>query len=224
MNLTFYGHAACQLHVAGHELLIDPFLSDNPHTDADPAAFSPSFIILTHGHGDHYGDVETIAQKSGATVISSFEIVNYLSAKGITGHGMNPGGGFDFPFGRVKFTPAWHSNSLPDGSYGGMPMGVVIEAEGKRLYHAGDTVLFGDMALIAKGGIDLALLPIGDNFTMGPDDALEAVRLLNPKQVIPTHYDTFDLIKQDAQAFKRQVETHTESRCTVLAPNETLEL
>lgn len=224
MKFTYYGHSTFQLEAKGHTLLIDPFIGDNPHTDAKPEDFSPDYIILTHAHGDHAGDTEAIAKRSDAMVISSFEIVNYYGAKDIKGHPMNLGGSFAFDFGTVKFIPAWHSSSFPDGTYGGMPMGVIIESGGKRAYHAGDTALFNDMSLIGKGGLDAAFLPIGSNFTMGPEDALEAVKLLKPKRVVPIHYNTFDPIKQDAQAFKRAVEQETESSCTVLGAGEVLSL
>lgn len=224
MLFHFLGQAGFFVRTGAHELLIDPFLSGNAQAVDKPEDFSPSHILLTHGHADHYGDTEAIAQRGGATVVSSVEIATYVGKKGLKGHGMNVGGGFEFPFGRVSFTPAWHSNSLPDGTYGGMPMGLVLEAEGKRVYHAGDTALFSDMQLIARRGIDLAFLPIGDNFTMGPADAVEAVKLLKPKQVVPIHYNTFPVIEQDAQAFKRQVESETDTSVTVLRPGERLEL
>lgn len=224
MILHFLGQSGFFVTIGEHELLIDPFLTGNPKAVDNPETFSPGYILLTHGHGDHYGDTETIAERSGATVVSSFEIAEYVGDKGLESHGMNPGGGHDFPFGRVVFTPAWHSNSLPDGTYGGMPMGLVLEAEGKRVYHAGDTALFSDMALIARKPLDVALLPIGDNFTMGPDDALEAVKLLNPKRVVPIHYNTYPPIAQDAEAFRRRVEHETDAKVTLLAPGERLEL
>jgi L-ascorbate metabolism protein UlaG (beta-lactamase superfamily) len=224
MKLTYLGHSGFSLEFEGAQVLIDPFITDNPLAVHQPESFSPSHIILTHAHGDHVGDTETIARRSNAEIISSFEIINYFSAKDLNGHGMNPGGSFDFPFGRVTFTPAWHSSSFPDGTYGGMPMGVVIKAAGKRLYHAGDTALFSDMALIGRKGLDAALLPIGDNFTMGPEDALEAVKLLKPKVVIPIHYDTFELIKQDTSAFKAAVEAQTEAKCVILKAGEDYEL
>jgi len=222
MQLTYLGHSAVSLELTQQQLLIAPFISANPATEANPDDFSPSHIIITHAHGDHYGDTESIATRCGATLISTFEIVNYAAKNGVNGHGMNIGGGFDFDFGRVTFTPAWHSSAFPDGTYGGMPMGVVIESGGKTLYHAGDTALFSDMKLIgSKWSIDVALLPIGDNFTMGPDDALAAVSLLKPKVVIPVHYNTFDLIAQDAQAFKANVEANTSASCVVLEPGQT---
>jgi L-ascorbate metabolism protein UlaG (beta-lactamase superfamily) len=222
MKLTYLGHSAVALELANQQVLIDPFISGNPVATANVDDFSPSHIIITHAHGDHYGDTESIATRSGATLVSTFEIVNYAANNGVSGHGMNIGGGFDFDFGRVTFTPAWHSSTFPDGTYGGMPMGVVIESGGKTLYHAGDTALFSDMKLIgSKWSIDVALLPIGDNFTMGPDDALTAVALLEPNVVIPVHYNTFDLIAQDAQAFKTKVEANTKTTCVVLEPNQT---
>lgn len=224
MKLTYYGHSAFKLETAEHTLLIDPFISDNPHTDEAPENLTPDYIILTHAHGDHLGDTVAIAKRSGATVISSFEIVNYLGKQDVEGHGMNPGGAVSFPFGRVNFTPAWHSSSFPDGTYGGMPMGVVLESDGKRIYHAGDTALFSDMALIGKKPLDLALLPIGSNFTMDPDDALEAVKLLKPKKVVPIHYNTFDAIKQDAAAFKKAVEAESDAECVILGAGEVLTL
>jgi L-ascorbate metabolism protein UlaG (beta-lactamase superfamily) len=222
VKITYLGHSAVAVHVAGHEILIDPFLSGNPKAPVGPDAFAPSHIVLTHAHGDHLGDTVAIARRCGATVVSSAEIVNRLGEDGVAGRGMNVGGSYRFPFGRVTFTPAWHSNSFPDGRYGGMPMGVVIEAGGRTLYHAGDTGLFSDMALIGRRGLDVALLPIGDTFTMGPADALAAVALLAPKLVVPIHYDTFEAIEQDAAAFARAVEA-TGVRCVVLAPGESVE-
>ncbi len=224
MKLTYLGQSGFHIHTDGHDILIDPFLSGNELAKNKPEEFSPSHILLSHAHGDHYGDTEAIAKRSGAVVVSSFEIVNYVGKKDIKGHPMNPGGSHTFDFGKVTFTPAWHSSSFPDGTYGGMPMGIVLDIEGKRLYHAGDTALFSDMKLIGRGGLDLAMLPIGDNFTMGPADAVEAVKLLKPKRVIPMHYNTFEVIQQDPEAFKKTVEQETGSACTVLAPGETFDV
>lgn len=224
MIFHFLGQSGFFVQIGDHNLLIDPFLTGNSLAVNQPEEFSPSYILLTHGHADHYGDTEAIAKRAGATVVSSFEIAEYLGGKGFDAHGMNPGGSFQFPFGRIKFTPAWHSNSLPDGTYGGMPMGIVLEAEGKRIYHAGDTALFGDMTLIGRGGLDLAVLPIGDNYTMGPADAVEAIKLLQPKRVVPVHYNTFPVIEQDADAFKRTVESETDAEVTILQPGERLTL
>ena len=228
MKITFLGQSGFHIEIGGeaqkHSVLIDPFLSGNELAVNSPDEFSPSHILLTHAHGDHYGDTESIAKRSGATVVSSFEIANYVGAKDIQAHPMNPGGSRTFDFGKVTFTPAWHSSSFPDGTYGGMPMGIILEAEGKRIYHAGDTALFSNRKLITRGGIDLAILPIGDNFTMGPGDALEAVKMIEPDRVVPVHYDTFEVIEQDPQAFKASVESQTSSQCTVLEPGESLEL
>ena len=224
MKITFLGQSGFHIETEGHSVLIDPFLTGNELAVNSPDEFSPSHIVLTHAHPDHYGDTEDIAKRSGATVVSSFEVVNYLGDKDIQGHPMNVGGSFDFAFGKVTYTPAWHSNSLPDGTYAGMPSGLILEIEGKRIYHAGDTALFSDMKLVTRGGVDLAMLPIGDNFTMGPADALEAVKLTQPKAVIPVHYNTFEVIQQDPDAFKASVESQTNSGCTVLSPGESLNL
>ena len=224
MKITFLGQSGFHIETEGHSILIDPFLTGNELAVNSPDEFSPSHIVLTHAHPDHYGDTEDIAKRSGATVVASFEVVNYLGEKDIQGHPMNVGGSFDFPFGKVTYTPAWHSNSLPDGTYAGMPSGLILEIGGKRIYHAGDTALFSDMKLITRGGIDLAMLPIGDNFTMGPADALEAVKLIEPKEVIPVHYNTFEVIQQDPDAFKASVESQTTSGCAVLSPGESLDL
>ena len=220
VNLHYLGQSGFAVTTGEHLFLIDPFLTGNPKAVDDPAGFSPSHIVLTHAHGDHYGDTEAIAKRSGAAVITSFEVAQYLGKKDIRSVGMNIGGQASFPFGSVKYTPAWHSNSLPDGTYAGMPAGVVLGVEGKRIYHAGDTALFSDMALIGRGGLDLAILPIGDFFTMGPDDAVEAVKLLDPKRVITVHYDTFPPIEQDPEAFKRRVENETDAEVIVLRPGE----
>jgi len=224
MKLRFLGHSGFQITDGGHEVVIDPFMSQNPATSVEASEVAPSHILLSHAHGDHYGDTPAIAERTGATVVAAVEIANYVSQRGMQGHGMNIGGGFAFPFGQVRFTPAWHSSSFPDGTYGGMPTGIVLEMGGKRIYHAGDTALFSDMRLIGRKGLDLAMLPIGDFFTMGPDDALEAVKLLAPKAVIPIHYGTFDPIRQDGGAFKARVESETDARCLVLEPGDDTEL
>jgi len=224
MKLTFLGHAGVRLQHAGHEVLVDPFLTGNPLAVTDPATLAPSHIVLTHAHGDHLGDTVAIAKRCGAQVIAAVEVVNRLADEGVDGIGMNVGGGADLPFGRVTFTPAWHSSSFPDGRYGGTAMGVLVRIGGVTVFHAGDTALFSDLALVARHGVDVALLPIGDHFTMGPDDALEAVRLLGPAHVVPVHYDTFPPIVQDAAAFAERVRAETEATPHVLAPGQSLEL
>jgi L-ascorbate metabolism protein UlaG (beta-lactamase superfamily) len=224
MQLRYLGHSGIELTLSSFNLLVDPFLTGNPAATIKPETLAPNYIILTHAHGDHTSDVEPVAKRMGAPIISNFEIVQYYVNKGLNGHHMNTGGSFTFPFGKLTFTPAWHSSSFADGSYGGNPMGVILEVEGKRIYHLGDTALFSDLALIGKKGIDLALVPIGDNFTMGPEDAVEAVKLIQPKQVIPIHYNTFGLIQQDGAAFKQKVESQTSARCTILNPGESVEI
>lgn len=224
VELRYLGHSAVQLRAGDHDLLIDPFLTNNPAAKTRPEEVEPTHIILTHAHGDHWGDTEAIAQRTGAVVIGSAEVAYRAASLGLKSHGMNLGGSHAFDFGRVKYTLAFHSSSFDDGAYGGPASGVVIDIGGQRVYHAGDTALFGDMSLIGRLGLDVALLPIGDNYTMGPDDAIEAVKLLKPKRVIPIHYDTFPLIAQDAGEFKRRVEAETESWCSVLAPGESLGL
>jgi L-ascorbate metabolism protein UlaG (beta-lactamase superfamily) len=224
MRLRYLGHSGIQLRDGEHEVVVDPFITNNGPTPVGLDELEPETIVLSHAHGDHYGDTPALAERSGATVVSSAEIAGYVGQRGMKGHGMNIGGHHAFAFGRVGFTPAWHSSSFPDGTYGGMPMGILLDMGGLRIYHAGDTALFSDMRLIGRKGLDIALVPIGDNFTMGPDDALEAVKLLAPKRVIPVHYNTFPVIEQDANAFKARVEQETDAECLVLQPGDGLEL
>lgn len=223
--VKWLGHAAFEIQTAGFTLLVDPFLTGNPTASLSADQATADFILITHGHGDHLGDTGSIAKRSGATVICNSEISGWLSAKGIKTHGQHIGGGFHYPFGYLKLTHADHGSALPDGANGGNPGGFLLTTlEGKKIYLAGDTGLFGDMALIGEEGIDLAALPIGDNYTMGPEDALKAVKLLHPKVVIPIHYNTFELIKQDAIAWAAQVENNTSAKVAVLKPGESLEV
>lgn len=224
LKLRFIGHAAVQLSGPRFELLIDPFISENPVATVSVEDLNPGYIIVTHAHGDHWGDAERLAKENGATLISTAEIAGYAASLGVKAHPMNIGGSHAFEFGSVRFTPAWHSSSFDSGRYGGMPMGVVVDVSGFRLYHAGDTALFSDMSLIGRLGLDVALLPIGDNFTMGPDDAIEAVRLLAPKLVIPIHFDTFGLIKQNGPEFAARVKVETAADAVCLRPGETIDL
>jgi len=224
MKLTWYGHAAMGLQVGQYKLLVDPFLTGNPAASATPENVPADFILLSHGHGDHVGDAVAIAKRTGATIISNFEIANWVQAQGLNAHAQHLGGGFKHPFGYLKLTLALHGSALPDGSYGGNPAGFLLTAEGKKIYLACDTGLFGDMRLIGEEGIDLAVLPIGDNFTMGPDDALRAVKLIQPKHVIPVHYDTWELIAQDPKAWARRVESETTTKAHVIQPGESFAL
>ena len=224
MKLTWYGHAAMGLEVGQYKLLIDPFLTGNPAASATPENVPADFILLSHGHGDHVGDAIAIAKRTGATIISNFEISNWVQAQGLNAHAQHLGGGYRHPFGYLKLTLALHGSALPDGSDGGNPAGFLLTAEGKKLYLACDTGLFGDMRLIGEEGVDLAVLPIGDNFTMGPDDALRAVKLIQPKHVIPVHYSTWDLIAQDPNAWARRVESETSTKAHVIKPGESFSI
>ena len=225
VNLTWFGHASCGLQVGDQVLLIDPFLKDNPAANVDPDDLESDYILVSHGHGDHVGDAVSIAKRTGATVISNAEISKWFGEQGITTHAQHIGGGYNHPFGYLKLTLALHGSALPDGSDGGNPTGFLLTTpEGKKIYFACDTGLFGDMRLIGEEGIDLALLPIGDNYTMGPDDALRAVKLIEPKHVIPIHYSTFDLIAQDANAWAERVQAETSTQVHVLEPGDSFEL
>ena len=223
IKLTYYGHSSFGLDIGEYQLLIDPFISGNPTIDLSPEELEADFILVTHGHGDHVGDTVPIAKRTGAKVIACFEVANWLEAKGVEVHPQHIGGGFHHPFGYLKMTQALHGSALPDGSYGGMPGGFLITTpDDYKIYIAGDTGLFPGMSLIAEEGIDFAALPIGDNFTMGPDDALRAVEMLQARMVLPSHYNTFDVIQQDPLAWKKRVESTTDTRAVVLNPLDTL--
>ena len=205
-KLTYLSHSAWLIESGQHVIAIDPFLEGNPMAKVKPADIKADYIIVTHAHGDHLGDAIPMAKASGGTVISNFEIINYVTSQGANGHPMHIGGSHAFPFGKVKLTPAWHGSSFPDGSYGGTPAGVVLTVEGKNIYHTGDTGLFMDMQLIGEmTPIDIFLVNIGDNFTMGIDDAVKAVEFVKPKLTIPMHYKTFDVIDVDPQEFVDKV-------------------
>jgi L-ascorbate metabolism protein UlaG (beta-lactamase superfamily) len=223
-KIIYIGHSAVEIQSSGHSILIDPFISQNPAAVQKPDDFKPDAILLTHGHMDHVGDTVSLAKKHRCPVIATFELASYCQAQGAPHTvGMNTGGVKEFEFGKVMFTPALHSSSL-DGKYMGLACGIVLTTkDGKRIYHAGDTALFGDMALIGRKGLDLALVPIGSHYTMDPEAAIEAVKLLQPKQVIPIHYNTFPPIQQDASAFQRAVESQTNSRVLILKPGESHE-
>lgn len=222
-KLTYHGHATCTLETDdGTRLVIDPFFGDNPATDLTVDDVDADYILVSHGHFDHFADCIPLAKRTGATVISTFELVTFCMEHGVeNGHGMNIGGGFDFPFGRVKLTPALHTGSVAgddEGTHTTNCAGFLIEFNGKRFYHAGDTALIMDFHLL-KGQVDVALLPIGDNFTMGPVDAARAVEMIEPRVVIPIHYNTWPVIAQDPEAFKVRVGACAD--VVVVAPGST---
>lgn len=197
MKITYYGHASLGIKVGGKHVLVDPFISANPlAAHIDIASLKADYILLTHAHGDHVLDVETIAKRTGAVIVSNAEIAGYYANKGFTSHPMNHGGSWNFDFGKVKYVNAIHSSSFPDGTYGGNPGGFVIEGEHKNIYIAGDTALTMDMKLIPmRTKLDLAILPIGDNFTMDVEDAIIASDFLDCDKILGYHYDTFGYIK-----------------------------
>jgi len=224
-KFTWYGHAALGLETGGYKIIVDPFLTGNPAASISPEAVEADFILISHGHGDHVGDSIAIAKRTDAIVISNDEIANWFANQGVKSHGQHLGGGFKHPFGYLKLTFAIHGSALPDGSNGGNPCGFLLTTnDGKKIYMAQDTGLFGDMKLIGEEGLDLAVIPIGDNYTMGPDDALRAVKFLEPKVVIPIHYNTFDLLAQDANAWAARVEKETDTKVLVLKPGESYSL
>ena len=221
-TITWFGHATFGLETGGYEILVDPFFSGNPAAKRSADSVSADYILVTHGHGDNVGDTAEIAKRTGATVISVVEVTRWLGAsQGVEKvHGQHLGGGFRHPFGYLKLTMALHGSSMPDGSYGGNPAGLLLTTnDNKKIYIAGDTGLFGDMKLIGEEGIDLAVLPIGDNYTMGPDDALRAVKLLQPAHVIPVHYNTWDLIQQEPRAWCERVAAETDAQPHLIDPD-----
>lgn len=213
MKIKYHGHSCISILLDdGTKLIIDPFITGNPLTDLKAEEVEADYILITHGHNDHIGDTELIANNNNAQIISIVEICDYFEHKGFNVHGLNLGGKFDFPFGSVKMTIAHHSSSYyVDFESGeqiqmGAPGGFLIRSEGKIIYHAGDTALFSDMRIYSEEGrIDVAFLPIGDNYTMGPQDAIKACHYLQPRKMVPIHYNTFDLIKQDPQIIKEKL-------------------
>ncbi len=223
VEITWLGHSCFSIRTGKFEILVDPFLDDSPTAPIKAAEVTAQFILLTHAHFDHLGDAVAISKRTDATVVANYEITEWLKSEGIAETkllGMNIGGAAQLPFGTVKMTPAVHSSSLPDGGYGGTAGGFVLEFKKHRVYVAGDTALMLEMKLIGIGGLDLAILPIGDLFTMGPSDSLEAIKLLNPQRVVPCHYNTWPPIEQDASSWAERVRSHTAAEPVVLQPGE----
>jgi L-ascorbate metabolism protein UlaG (beta-lactamase superfamily) len=222
---TFLGHGVHQIDTDGYTLIVDPFLTDNPVAALSAGEVNPDFIFVSHGHGDHVGDTVSIAKRAGATVIANAEISGWLAAQEVKTHAQHIGGGFQHPFGYLKLTMAMHGSALPDGSNGGNPAGMLLTTNhGEKIYTACDTGLFGGMKIYGDEGIDLAVIPIGDNYTMGPDDALIAVKYLRAKHVIPVHYNTWTLIEQDAEAWAERVHAETDSKVHILQPGESFSI
>jgi len=225
IKLTWYGHACWNIETPKGNLLIDPFIAGNPTAPITADQVKPDFILISHGHGDHLGDAVPIAKRTGALIISNFEIASYCQSQGCKAHPQHIGGSRDYPFGNLKLTIAHHGSSFPDGRYAGNPAGFLLTLGKIKIYDAADTGLFFDMKLIGEEGIDVALLPIGDNFTMGPADALRAVKLIKPKVVIPMHYNTFDVISQDPKSFATRVKKASpKTKVVVLKPGESFSI
>jgi L-ascorbate metabolism protein UlaG (beta-lactamase superfamily) len=228
MRLTYFGHSAFLLETSAHRLLFDPFFEQNPLCRTKATDIRCDFIFISHAHSDHCADALKIAQHNDAKIIANYEIADFFAARGAKTHAMNPGGGHDFPFGRAKLTPAIHTSSFdaegpPPYAYGGTACGLLVTTDGRTIYHAGDTALFSDMKLIGDAKLDLALIPIGDNFTMGPDDAVKALRFLRPALTVPMHYNTWPIIAQDAAAFTKKARRFGH-KVQPLQPGEHLDL
>jgi L-ascorbate metabolism protein UlaG (beta-lactamase superfamily) len=208
MKLKYFSHSAFLITTDKNvKLLVDPFLDHNPTSPVKSSEVDADYIILSHAHSDHLGDSFSIAKRTNAQFICVNELANYVASKGFKAHNMHIGGGYNFDFGRVKFTIAHHGSQTPDGQYAGEPAGMILSVDGRNIYYTGDTTLFYDMKLIGEmNSIDYLLLPIGDNFTMGIDDAVKAAEFINPKVVIPVHYNTFPVIQADPGEFKAKVE------------------
>lgn len=224
-TLRWLGHGCWLVATGGKTILIDPFLNDSPTAPVKADAVKADYVLVSHGHFDHVADAASVANRCNATVVSNYEICEWLGKQGVKNtQPMNLGGGIELPFGRVKSTIAHHSSVLPDGSPGGNPGGFLLTLAEGNVYFACDTGLFYDMKLIGKAGIEVAVLPIGDRFTMGPDDAVEAVKLIEPKRVVPSHYNTWPPIAVDASAWATRVRAETHAEPVVVEPGGTVTL
>ncbi len=225
-NVTWLGHGSWLLQTPKAKVLLDPFLDESPTAPIKAADAEADYILVSHGHFDHVADVAAIANRTGATVVANFEISQWLAnTKSVENTvGMNLGGALSLPFGTVKMTVAWHSSQLPDGSDGGNPGGFLLTLGGRKIYFACDTALFSDMKLIGDAGIDVAVVPIGDLFTMGPEDAVEAIKLIRPKCAVPAHYNTWPPIEQDVSTWAEMIKEHTSAEPIVLEPGGSFSL
>ena len=223
IRITYFGHSTFLIEGSRGKVIIDPFFNGNPHVKVNPNEIVVNAVLVTHAHGDHFGDAVEISQKNHAPVIGVYELVQYAVGKGATGHAMNIGGSYSFDFGEVFLTPAQHSSGFADGTYGGSPCGFILKMDNRTIYHAGDVALSVEMKLIGEmHNIDVALLPIGDNYTMGAADAATAVEYLKPKLAIPMHFNTFPQIRQDPEEFSDKVGDL--ARVKVMGFGETYEL
>ncbi|MFM7118179.1 MAG: metal-dependent hydrolase [Planctomycetota bacterium] len=225
IQITWFGHATWQIQAPPHWIIVDPFFDENPVCEKAAEKVECDYILLTHGHFDHVADAVSIAKRTGAEVLCNYEISNWLLKQGVASVvGMNLGGSFKTKFGSVKMTPALHSSMLPDGTDGGLAGGFILESGNNRIYFAGDTALFSDMSLIARKPIDVAILPIGDLFTMGVEDSIEAIKLLKPEYVLPSHYGTWPPIHQDVKDWANRVKAQTSAVPIVLKSGESFTL
>jgi L-ascorbate metabolism protein UlaG (beta-lactamase superfamily) len=224
--ITWLGHGTWLIEIDEHKILLDPFLDENPKCPIKADEVQADYILISHGHFDHLADAARVSQRTGAQVLSIFEIANWLTEKHSVENvtGMNLGGSIDLPFGMVKLVPAHHSSMLPDGTYGGVAGGFLLKVANGKIYFACDTALFSDMRLIGAPGIDLAVLPIGDLFTMGPNDALEAIKLIDPNYVVADHYNTWPPIEQDVSAWVDKVRKGTKAKPLLVHPGDRISL